>query len=241
MIHRTDIPPLFLGGTQVGLLGMSPSQARLAPARLLYLSLSNHTPGLKIRTAVEEACAVPAGFYWQTVETDEKYFTGSSDIKESGDTDTEVAMALLLETLLRNPRAVHHMLQLVLASGLDICGLRLLYPPHSMLLSSAVTLPPSYAPEKELPVLAVSLRGSNARGVLQDIVGPSDPRLASVTDSCSINASYCASPAQPLVYLPRTDGRVHRELCVWFGGRVCHEEVPCGGAQHPVCKCRKRR
>lgn len=33
---------------------------------------------------------MPAGFYWHTVETDEKYFAGSSDIRESGDTDTEV-------------------------------------------------------------------------------------------------------------------------------------------------------
>nr|XP_056722552.1 dynein axonemal assembly factor 8 [Euleptes europaea] len=167
---------------------------------------------------VEEACAVPVGFYWQTVETDEIYFPGSSDIGESGDTATEVAMVLLFETLLRNPLAVHHMFQLILASSLDICGLRLLYPPYNILLSSAVTLPPSHAPEKELPVLALSLRGPNARGVLQDIVGPSDPRLARVTDRRSINAKYCASPAQPLVYLPRTESRVHRELCVWFGG-----------------------
>ncbi|XP_054849637.1 dynein axonemal assembly factor 8 [Eublepharis macularius] len=169
---------------------------------------------------VEEAGAVPAGFYWQTVETDEKYFSGGSDIRESGDTDTEVAMALLFETLLRNPVAVHHTFQLILASGLDICGLRLLYPPCNVLLSSTVALPPSYTLEKELPVLAVSLRGSKARSVLQDILGPSDPQLARVTNSCSINATYCTSPAQPLVYLPHTDSQVYRELSVWFGGSV---------------------
>ncbi|XP_077172689.1 dynein axonemal assembly factor 8 isoform X2 [Paroedura picta] len=191
--------------------------------------------------AAEDACPVPAGFHWQTVETEEKYFAGGSDIRESSDTDTEVAMVLLFETLLRSPMAVHHMFQLILASGLDICGLRLLYPPHSVLLSSAGLLPPSYTPERNLPVLAVSLRGCNARAVLQDIVGPSDPLLASVTDSCSLNAAYCTSPAQPLVYLPRTDSRVHRELCVWFGGRACCEEASCGGDWQPACRCSRPR
>uniref|UniRef100_A0ACB8FKL9 Uncharacterized protein n=1 Tax=Sphaerodactylus townsendi TaxID=933632 RepID=A0ACB8FKL9_9SAUR len=190
---------------------------------------------------VEEACAVPAGFYWQTVETDEKYFPGSSDMGESDDADAEVAMALLFETLLRNPMAVHHTFQLILASGLDICGLRLLYAPYDILLSSAVTLPPSYMPEKELPVLGLSLRGPNARAVLQNIMGPSDPRLASVTDSHSINAAYCTSRAQPLAYLPHTDSRVHRELCVWFGGRACCEERLRSGACPPACKRSKPR
>jgi len=46
-------------------------------------------------------------------------------------------MVLLFETLFRSPLATHHMLQLVLSSGLDICGLRLLYPQQDVLLSSS--------------------------------------------------------------------------------------------------------
>lgn len=49
----------------------------------------------------------------------------------------QVAMVLLFETLLRSSLATHHMLQLVLSSGLDVCGLRLLYPQHDVLLSSS--------------------------------------------------------------------------------------------------------
>lgn len=49
----------------------------------------------------------------------------------------QVAMVLLFETLFRSPLATHHMLQLVLSSGLDICGLRLLYPQQDVLLSSS--------------------------------------------------------------------------------------------------------
>ncbi|XP_066496915.1 dynein axonemal assembly factor 8 [Tiliqua scincoides] len=159
--------------------------------------------------AAERAFAMPAGFYWQTVETDEEYFTGSSDIGESSGIDTEVAMTLLFETLLRNPMAVHHMLQLFVASGLDVCGLRLLYPRYSMLLSSM---------DNEPSVLALSLRGVKARSVLQDIIGPSDPQLAILTDCCSMNAIYCTSRTEPLAYLPHTDHRVLRELRCYFGG-----------------------
>jgi len=39
---------------------------------------------------VEKVFAVPNGFYWQTVETDEEYFPDSSDIEACRDIDTEV-------------------------------------------------------------------------------------------------------------------------------------------------------
>ncbi|KFO71224.1 hypothetical protein N303_04383, partial [Cuculus canorus] len=40
--------------------------------------------------AVEKVFAEPSGFYWQTAETDEKYFPDGSDIEACRDTDTEV-------------------------------------------------------------------------------------------------------------------------------------------------------
>ncbi|XP_061456052.1 dynein axonemal assembly factor 8 isoform X3 [Rhineura floridana] len=192
-------------------------------------------------TALEKAFAVPAGFYWQTVETDEKYFPSSSDIGESSEMDTEVAMMLLFETLLRSPGAVHHTFQLILASGLDVCGFRLLYPQYDMLLSSTVTPPPCYAQEKALPVLALSFRGPKVRSALQDIMGPSDPQLARVTDSCSVNAIYCSTRSDPLAYLPHLGSRVHRELCFWFGGRACRKEILHSGIPNPVRKCNEPR
>ncbi|XP_077774544.1 dynein axonemal assembly factor 8 isoform X1 [Podarcis muralis] len=191
--------------------------------------------------ALEKAFAVPAGFYWQTVETDEKYFPSGSDIRESSDTDSEVAMALLFETLLRSPLAVHHTLQLILASGLDICGFRLLYPQPDMFLSSTVTPPSCYTQEKGPSVLALSLRGPRARGILQDIMGPSDAQLARVTDCHSISAIYGSSRAKPLAYLPHMDSRVHRELCFWFGGRVSCDGTLHGGVPNPVGKRSKPR
>uniref|UniRef100_A0A8B9DL91 Dynein axonemal assembly factor 8 n=1 Tax=Anser cygnoides TaxID=8845 RepID=A0A8B9DL91_ANSCY len=192
--------------------------------------------------AVEKVFAVPNGFYWQTVETDEKYFPNSSNIEACSDIDTEVAMVLLFETLLRSSLATHHMLQLVLSSGLDVCGLRLLYPQHDVLLSSSEKLPSSYASEmgKVPPVLALGMRGPKARSTLQNIIGPSDPQLAGVTDCSSINAIYCRSQAEPLVYLPQLDSRVHRELCLWFGGRAAHAALH-GGVLDPASRCNRVR
>nr|XP_047917524.1 dynein axonemal assembly factor 8 isoform X5 [Anser cygnoides] len=156
--------------------------------------------------------------------------------------DPQVAMVLLFETLLRSSLATHHMLQLVLSSGLDVCGLRLLYPQHDVLLSSSEKLPSSYASEmgKVPPVLALGMRGPKARSTLQNIIGPSDPQLAGVTDCSSINAIYCRSQAEPLVYLPQLDSRVHRELCLWFGGRAAHAALH-GGVLDPASRCNRVR
>ncbi|KAM9290760.1 dynein axonemal assembly factor 8 [Morus bassanus] len=203
---------------------------------LSYITAVNPDP-----QAVEKVFAVPNGFYWQTVETDEEYFPNSSDIEACSDTDTEVAMVLLFETLFQSPLATHHMLQLVLSSGLDICGLRLLYPQQDVLLSSSEKLPSCYTSKtgKVPPVLALGVRGPKARSTLQNIIGPSDPQLASVTDCGSINAIYCRSQVEPLVYLPHLDSRVHRELCLWFGGRAADAAL-CAGVLNPAFLCNNR-
>ncbi|XP_030814278.1 uncharacterized protein C16orf71 homolog [Camarhynchus parvulus] len=152
--------------------------------------------------AVEKAFAVPKGFYWQTVESDDKHFPDSSAMEACRDTDIEVAMVLLFEALFQNPLETHHTLRLLLGSGLDVCGLRLLYPGQELLLSSSEKLPSSYTsePGKVPPVLALGVRGPRAHGILQDI-----------TRGCG--------RAEPVVFLPLAS-RVHRELCLWFGGRA---------------------
>ncbi|XP_074014738.1 dynein axonemal assembly factor 8 [Numenius arquata] len=200
---------------------------------LSYVTTVNPDP-----QAAEKVFAVPSGFYWQTVETEEKYFPNSSDIQACGDTDTEVAMVLLFETLFRSPLATHHTLELVLDSGLDVCGLRLLYPQQDMLLSSSEKLPSSYTSKagEVPPVLALGVRGPKARSTLQNVIGPSDPQLASVTDCGSINAIYCRSQEEPLLYLPHLDSRVHRELCLWFGGRAAGA-APWAGVLDPASQC----
>nr|XP_054499931.1 dynein axonemal assembly factor 8 [Agelaius phoeniceus] len=156
--------------------------------------------------AVEKAFAVPKGFYWQTVESDDKHFPDSSAMEACRDTDIEVAMVLLFEALFQSPLETHHTLRLLLGSGLDVCGLRLLYPSRELLLSSSEKLPSSYTsePGKVPPVLALGVRGPKAHGILQDI------------------ARGCGR-AEPVVSLP-LPSRLHRELC------LCSQRPPPAGA-----------
>ncbi|XP_072337431.1 dynein axonemal assembly factor 8 isoform X3 [Scyliorhinus torazame] len=173
------------------------------------------------------------GFYWQTVETDESYCPSVTEISESCEEKPEITMALIFDNLLINPMALHHTLQLILGYGIDICGLRLLYSSHRLLAESAGKLPSAYTPDNARPILALALRGVNARALWMDIVGPSDPQLASVTDQHSINALYCKHRDEPVLYSPHQESRIHWELCVWFGGRIPENGIVRVGVQNP--------
>ncbi|KAM9016116.1 dynein axonemal assembly factor 8 [Ara ararauna] len=190
-------------------------------------SAQNSTEIQKIK-AVEKVFAVPNGFYWQTVETDDKYFPNSSNIETCRDADTKVAMVPLFERLFQSPLATHHMLQLVLSAGLNICGVHLLYPQQDVLLSCSGKLPSSCTSKtsKVPPVVALGVRGPEACSILQALW------LASVMDCSSISAIYCRSPEETLVHLPLLDSHAQRELCLWFGGRAAASALH-AGVLHP--------
>ncbi|XP_072125360.1 dynein axonemal assembly factor 8 isoform X1 [Mobula birostris] len=179
------------------------------------------------------------GFFWQTLETEESCcLTATEDVVWCVQ-EPEVTMALVFENLFSNPVALHHTLQLTLGSGMDICGLRLLYPSPLLLAESAGKLPSTYGPDGNTTprsVLALALRGVNAGTLWTDIVGPSDPQLAIVTDRHSINALYCKHRDEPLLYSPHQESRIQWELCVWFGGRVPENGIVQVGIQNPAEK-----
>ncbi|XP_059834817.1 dynein axonemal assembly factor 8 [Hypanus sabinus] len=178
------------------------------------------------------------GFFWQTLETEECCcWTATEDVWCVQ--EPEVTMALVFENLFSNPVALHHTLQLTFGSGMDICGLRLLYPSPLLLAESAGKLPSTYNPDGNTTprsVLALALRGVNAGTLWTDIVGPSDPQLAIVTDRHSINARYCKHRDEPLLYSPHQESRIQWELCVWFGGRVPENGIVQVGVQNPAKK-----
>ncbi|XP_078274069.1 dynein axonemal assembly factor 8 [Rhinoraja longicauda] len=184
------------------------------------------------------------GFYWQTFETEDSCCPTAAENGESCVEKPEVTMALVFETLFTKPIALHHTLQLVLSCGLDICGLQLLYPSRQLLAASAGRLPSAYSCDDTSArcVLALALRGVNAGTLWTDIVGPSDPRLATVTDQHSINALYCEHREEPLLYSPHQESRIQWELCVWFGGRIPENGIVQVGIQNPgkksSLKCR---
>lgn len=204
-------------------------------------SMVSVNPDTKAAQRIFEA---EIGFYWQTFETEESCWPPAAENGESCVEKPEVTMALIFETLFTNPIALHHTLQLILSCGLDICGLQLLYPSWQLLAASAGRLPSAYSSTDTSArcVLALALRGVNAGTLWMDIVGPSDPRLATVTDQHSINALYCEHREEPLLYSPHQESRIQWELCVWFGGRIPENGIVQVGIQNPgkksSSKCR---
>ncbi|XP_072205719.1 dynein axonemal assembly factor 8 [Excalfactoria chinensis] len=194
---------------------------------------------LKKIKAVEEVFAALSRFYRQTVGADEKCFPNGSDIEACRDTDSKVAMVLLFETFSRRSPASHRVLQLELSSGLGTRGLHLLCSQRAVLLSSSEKVPFSYASETD-KVLASGVRGPKGICTLQNNIGPSDLQLAGTTDCSNINAIYCTSHTEPLVYLSQQDSCVRRELCLWFGGRAADAALR-GGILAPTSRCNRTR
>ncbi|XP_077069551.1 dynein axonemal assembly factor 8 [Siphateles boraxobius] len=167
--------------------------------------------------AVEKTFSVIPGFYWQTMETEDQTCQ-SGEATDSQECHTETALVLIGRALLLNPLAMHHTLELMCRSSLDVCGIRFLYPPQELLKNFAVSK--SVMHSEGQPVLIMAFRGPHANSVWQEITGPSDPQLARRTDPASINALYHHSQDQPLLYSPRLANLVHLGLCLWFGGRI---------------------
>ncbi|KAA8585282.1 hypothetical protein FQN60_003976 [Etheostoma spectabile] len=83
---------------------------------------------------IDRTFCLSPGFYWQTVETQERVCKGRESTQEL---HTEVSVTLGCKAFLLHPLKTHYTLQLILDSGLDVCGLRLLYPPQGFLSDSA--------------------------------------------------------------------------------------------------------
>ncbi|KAM9305468.1 dynein axonemal assembly factor 8-like [Gastrophryne carolinensis] len=185
--------------------------------------------------AVKKVFSSSPGLFWITLETEGKLSHLPPDLFR--DSDTEVVAATLFDTLLRHPAAFHHALHLILTAGLDVCGLRLLYPQASALQSyfGRDLIPTSYAGgDVQLPpVLILALRGPHALELWGGISGPRDPALAHLTDQNSLSAIYGQTKANSLLHYSRTPGYILRDLSLWFGGRILNNGNMDIGIQNP--------
>ncbi|CAH2307564.1 Hypothetical predicted protein [Pelobates cultripes] len=206
------------------------------PLEVPPVKLSNIATLNPATEAVEKAFLSSSGFYWQTVETDEKLSPQGLEI--DGDIETEVVSVTLFDSLLRDPAAFHHILHLVLMKGLDVCALRLLYPECTLLHSYIDTIPPSYIREdgQAPPVLALALRGHQAGKAWSDLSGSCDSKLARRVDPCSIHALYGFRKEEPILHAVRSSNRLLRDLCFWFGGRITSFDNVKIGIQNSVGK-----
>lgn len=66
------------------------------------------------------------------------------------------------------------------------------------------------------PFLALAVRGPRAYSVLKDLTSSLDPLL--FRKRGPLKPIHCGSQEPPLCYFP--SAQVHRQLCLWFSGRV---------------------
>ncbi|KAK3107616.1 hypothetical protein FSP39_018349 [Pinctada imbricata] len=170
------------------------------------------------------------GFFWQTVDNDEALF--EQTLNDSAVLyDTQITMSLVYKKIFRDSRSMMGIFNRVLQEGLDLAGIRLVYPGKPLISLASGN---SYVPnqnqnaqsENEIlnkigPVLSIALRGTFARSIWLDAVGPSDPVLARRTDPNSLCALYGGdSRDECLLFCPRNPSRIQTELSRWFGARV---------------------
>ena len=170
------------------------------------------------------------GFFWQTVDSEEPLYDqtlNDSDVNY----DTQVTMSLIYKKIFRDARSMMGILNRVLQEGLDLAGIRLVYPGRDLIsIAAGSNNVPNDAESGQSetdilnkigPVLSIALRGTFARSIWLDAIGPSDPVLAKRTDPNSLCALYGGeSRDECLLFCPRNPSRVQAELSRWFGGRV---------------------
>ena len=173
----------------------------------------------------------PVGFFWQTIENTETFYEANQYITDVN-FETQTTMSLVYKKVYRDPRAMMGILNRVLQTGLDLAGLRLVYPTPDLMLVAQGLPRGSLSPRTENtaksdmlnnigPIFAFAMRGAYARTVWLDTIGPSDPALARKTDPNSLCALYGGvSRDECLLFSPRDPNRVMAELVRWFGGRV---------------------
>ncbi|XP_051243484.1 dynein axonemal assembly factor 8 isoform X2 [Dicentrarchus labrax] len=192
-------------------------RAFTSPIHLPSSCLSCFISATSNKKVIDRTFGLSPGFYWQTVETQERVCKGR---ETTLDLHTEVSVALGCKAFFLQPLITHYTLQLVLESGLDVCGLRLLYPPNGFLSDGAGAVPVIQRTDETCqPVLALAVRGPHAHSVLKDLTISLDPLLPRITDLTSLNTLHCRSQEPSLFYSSRLASEVHRELCLWFSGR----------------------
>lgn len=164
------------------------------------------------------------GFFWQTVDNDESRL--DQDIHDEGvNFDTQNTLSLVYKKLYQDPVAMSGIFHRVLQLGLDLAGVRLVYPTQEQMnmpeVDNAAKVSELELLNKIGAVLAICIRGTAARSLWLDAVGPSDPVLARRTDPNSLYALYGGESRDEChMFCPRTSARVQTELARWFGGRV---------------------
>ncbi|XP_041856311.1 dynein axonemal-associated protein 1 isoform X3 [Melanotaenia boesemani] len=167
------------------------------------------------KKVIDRIFSLSPRFYWLTVETQEPVFNGKETTQEL---HTGVSVAVGYTEFFQQPLITHYTLHLILDLGLDVCGLRLLYPPHGLLSESGLSVNQKpYEPCQ--PILALAVRGPHAHSLLKNLTGSLHHLLHKKTEKSSDNLLDPRSQVSSLIHCPQMTSQVHRELCLWFSGR----------------------
>ncbi|XP_002738289.2 dynein axonemal assembly factor 8-like [Saccoglossus kowalevskii] len=190
----------------------------------------------------------PVGFFWQTVDSDENILDQDVCNDYNSNPAVQMTMSLIYKHIYRTPDAMMGIMQRVLQEGLDLAGIRLLYPTGN-LIPSMHAIPRKEDTSNDLDMLnnvggiiALALRGHCARSKWLDAVGPSDPQLARRTDPNSLCAKYGGqSRDESWLFCPRNPARINSELSRWFGGRVPSSGSIDVGVTNPVVSAKAKK
>ncbi|XP_067332532.1 dynein axonemal assembly factor 8 isoform X2 [Channa argus] len=187
------------------------------------LTLNYFVSATSNKKVMERTFCLSPGFYWQTVETQEWV----CNMREtSQELHTEVSYALGCNGLFLHPLITHYTLQLVSHAGLDVCGLRLLYPQQRFLTDCAGGAADTWKDDETCqPVFVLAVRGPHAFSTLQHLTSSLYPLLHKRTDTTSVSPLQCKNQRTPLFYSSQLASQVHMELCLWFAGRLTGESI----------------
>ncbi|XP_030592125.1 uncharacterized protein LOC115784880 isoform X2 [Archocentrus centrarchus] len=192
-------------------------QPYTSPIHLPSSCLNCFISAISNQTVIERTFGLSPGLYWQTVKTQDRVFKGKETTQEL---HTGVSVVLGSSGFFQHPLITHYTLQLVLDSGLDVCGLRLLYPPQGLLTEHYGTPVYQKADEPCHPVVALAVRGPYAHSLLKDITTSLDSLLSKKANNTSSEHLRCRYQEPPFIHFPQLASQVHSELCLWFSGRL---------------------
>ncbi|XP_037834509.1 uncharacterized protein LOC108243695 isoform X2 [Kryptolebias marmoratus] len=187
-----------------------------SPIHLPPSRLNSFISATSSKKVIDKTFGLSPGFYWQTMETHEPVF---KEQKTTQELHTEVSVAVGSSAFFQHPVGTHYTLQLVLDSGLDVCGLRLIYATQGTNGEGSEPVNPRVN-EPRQPVLVLAVRGPHAHSVLKSLISSIHPLLHKKTGINSDNRLVCKYHEPPLIHCPQLTSEVHRELCFWFAGRL---------------------
>ena len=184
--------------------------------------------------------STPLSFYWLCLQREDSPLPLHC-LKST--TPTQNTVCTIQHPYCTNTDLLYTIVMEVLKHGLDLAGIRVVYPTPASDLEKSGHFDPSLPDGNFLigvaPTLALAVRGPQAISKMADAVGPEDISLARTVEPNSINARF--STQGVAVSIVHSQYWSSLELARWFGGRACVKTGAVLGVSDPTTKQEKRK